>query len=208
MNIHEMASAIRNNVSNGLKGVSNISYSIEQIIDEIYLTRNSLIKEYALKRVLSLEQMGNELEFALEFDASRQARKAEIPRISRSIPCSVQYAGTSDRQCPYIVYTDHSYIYHKYNRIIKNKPYVWIDMSLNCNGKLDMWLFNQPLMSKLTLVAVWEDLREVCEGCGQEVNIPDFMKNDIVDRITKKYVAYYRQLNQPIIQNNTQVSTT
>jgi len=207
MTIHEIASAIRNNVSNGLKGVSNISYSIEQIIDEVYLTRNSLIKEYSLKRVIPQEQLSNVITFNLERDDERNALKFEIPKISKAVTNPVSFAGHTDRTNPYKVYYDHTYLYHKYNRVIKDSPYVWIDMSLNNNNKLTAYLFNCPLIKYITIVAVWEDLRDLVD-CNQEINIPDFMKNDIIDRLTKKYVTYYRQLNQPIIQNNTQVSTS
>ncbi len=217
MTIHELASAIKNNISNGLKGVTNISYSIEQIIDEIYLERNSLIKEYMLKGLIPLEELANSIN-CVELNKEKLSKcqlgcdttqHFEIPRLSNTVVNPILYIGTVDKNEPFKVYTDYSYIYHKYSKAIKNKPYVWVDTTTNEKGFYDCFLFNKPLMKYISVVAIWENLQELEQyDCVGNVNMPDFFKKEILTRISERYIRYYRQLNQPIIQPNTQVSTS
>jgi len=217
MNVNELASAIRNNISNGLKGVTNISYSLEQIVDEIYLERNSLIKEYMIKGLLPLEELAHAID-CIQLDKANlfkckvecaTLQHFEIPKFSNTVTNPIIYIGTTDRMQPFKVYTDYSYLYHKHSRGIANKPYVWVDTALNSNGKYDGYVYNLPLVKCISVVAIWEDLREIAEyDCVGEVNMPDFVKKEILTRISERYIRYYRQLNQPIIQNNTQVSTS
>lgn len=62
MTIEAIASAVWNNVYDGLKGtVSNPAMSLEQLTDEVVAERNNIAKEYLLKGVMTLQELYNQL---------------------------------------------------------------------------------------------------------------------------------------------------
>ena len=52
MTLEAIASIIKNNIESGLKGVANVTYSIDQIKHEISNTRSRIILEYSSKNKL------------------------------------------------------------------------------------------------------------------------------------------------------------
>ena len=97
----------------------------------------------------------------------------------------------------FIYYTD-AYqwkYYYKYRKRGKNKPYVYIDTAINSNGMLDCYIFNAPMIDKISVVAVFKDPRQLEEyGCceGAQTDNLSFLFAQIKDSLTKKKLYYYR----------------
>ena len=130
----------------------------------------------------------------------------EIPQIVTDLGVdAIQYFGTVDRNTPFKIYTDISYQYHKYNRWLGRKPYIYIDTSPNENGMYDCYIFNAPLIKTLSIIAVFKDPRQLEQfTCcnAEEVSNMNFLTNDIKRRITEKKVRWYRSLAAPNLPND------
>ncbi len=109
---------------------------------------------------------------------------------------SIDYIGSSDKQNPFIYYTSSTaYRYHKYRKRGKNKPYVWIDTTPNENGMYDCFVFNAPLLSEISITAIFKDPRQLekYECCNEfgDSNI-SFIDNEIKKRLVEEKIRYYR----------------
>lgn len=222
MELNKLASAILNDILSGLRGItSNISLSVEQLEDDIVDERLTIIKEYALKGLLPVKDLVTSIN-CLEVDckpiencnlcnSNLNVRETNIPHVE--IPQivtdlgvdAIQYFGTVDRNTPFKIYTDISYQYHKYNRWLGRKPYIYIDTSPNENGMYDCYIFNAPLIKTLSIIAVFKDPRQLEQfTCcnAEEVSNMNFLTNDIKRRITEKKVRWYRSLAAPNLPND------
>ena len=219
--IEKLASAIRNDVVGGLRGYhTNLSMSLEQLMDEIVDERLQILKEYSLKGVLPVKDLYlsincvpvdcKDLErcrCAGQDDCLTPTAHFEIPQIVNDYgSLSIDYIGSTDRQNPFIYYTSSTaYRYHKYRKRGKNRPYVWIDTTPNENGMYDCYVFNAPLMKTITMVAMFKDLRQVEElGCCNEdlANQYSWIDEEIQKRIVQQKVNIYRQMKTQILPNN------
>ena len=221
--IEKLASAIRNDVVSGLRGIhTNMSMSLEQLCDEIVDERLQVLKEYSLKGALPVKDLylsincipvdckdiercrcGN------QDDCSTVTAHFEIPQILNDYgEKSIDYIGSNDRQNPFVYYTSSTARrYHKYRKRGKDKPYVWIDTTPNENGMYDCFIFNAPLLTQVSITAVFKDLRQLenYECCNDISNDNmSFINNEIKKRLTEKKIRYYRQLQAPIEPNNQQ----
>lgn len=222
MELNKLASAILNDILSGLRGItSNISLSVEQLEDDIVDERLTIIKEYALKGLLPVKDLVTSIN-CLEVDCKpiencnlcnsnlnvRETKipHVEIPQIVTDLGVdAIQYFGTVDRNTPFKIYTDISYQYHKYNRWLGRKPYIYIDTSPNENGMYDCYIFNAPLIKTLSIIAVFKDPRQLEQfTCcnAEEVSNMNFLTNDIKRRITEKKVRWYRNLAAPNLPND------
>ena len=222
MELNKLASAILNDILSGLRGItSNISLSVEQLEDDIIDERLTIIKEYALKGLLPVKDLVTSIN-CLEVDckpiencnlcnSNLNVRETNIPHVE--IPQivtdlgvdAIQYFGTVDRNTPFKIYTDISYQYHKYNRWLRRKPYIYIDTAPNENGMYDCYIFNAPLIKTLSIIAVFKDPRQLEQfTCcnAEEVSNMNFLTNDIKRRITEKKVRWYRSLSAPNLPND------
>lgn len=222
MELNKLASAILNDILSGLRGItSNISLSVEQLEDDIIDERLTIIKEYALKGLLPVKDLVTSIN-CLEVDckpiencnlcnSNLNVRETNIPHVE--IPQivtdlgvdAIQYFGTVDRNTPFKIYTDISYQYHKYNRWLERKPYIYIDTAPNENGMYDCYIFNAPLIKTLSIIAVFKDPRQLEQfTCcnAEEVSNMNFLTNDIKRRITEKKVRWYRNLAAPNLPND------
>ena len=220
--IEKLASAIKNDVVSGLKGYhTNMSMSIEQLCQDIVDERLQILKEYSLKGVLPLKDLYVSIN-CIQVDCENIERckchtyndcsdqpiaHFEIPQILNDYGnLSIDYIGSTDRQLPFIFYTSATaFRYHKYRKRGKNKPYVWIDTTPNKRGMYDCFVFNAPLLDKVSISAIFKDLRQLenFECCAnlQDDNMT-FINNEIKRRVTEKKIRYYRQLAAPNLPNN------
>lgn len=220
--VQKLASAIHNNIVSGLAGYHiNSSISLEQLEDAVVDERLQIIREYSLKGIIS----PNDLYLTITcipvdcIDIERCNCKVdgtptahfEIPQLLLDLgDASISYLGSTDMELPFIYYTSpQTFRYHKYKKRGKDKPYVWIDTTPNEHSMYDCFVFNAPLLSQVTIIAVFKDLRQLQEledlkGCCVEVKDDNksFINADIVDRVSKKMILYYRQLFMPPIPNN------
>lgn len=222
MNVKQIASAVLSHIYDGLKGaVANIAVSQEQLEDEVVAERNTIIKEYLLKNVVSLEELYNAID-CVEVNCESMSKCCELPDVGQKalhfeIPpvlllngvSTVKFIGSIDRKQSFQVYTNRDYKYHQYRKRGANKPYVYLDTTVNSNGMIDGYIFNAPLVKIISVVAIFLDPRKLldfdcCEGSEDlEETLTDcgIISNDIVHRLSQKYSMWYRQGVLPPIPN-------
>ena len=220
--IEKLASAIRNDVVSGLRGYhTNMSMSMEQLCQDIVDERLQILKEYSLKGVLPLKDLYTSIN-CIQIDCKNIERckcntyddcsdqpiaHFEIPQIVNDYGnLSIDYIGSTDRQLPFVFYTSSTaFRYHKYRKRGKNKPYVWIDTTPNEKGMYDCFVFNAPLLDRISISAIFKDLRQLdkFECCGelQDDNM-SFINNEIKKRLTEKKIRYYKNLALPNMPND------
>ena len=220
--VEKLASAIRIDVVSGLKGYhANMSMSMEQLCQDIIDERLQILKEYSLKGVLPLKDLYISIN-CVQVDCKNIERcrcntyddcsdqpvaHFEIPQIVNDYGnLSIDYIGSTDRQLPFIFYTSSTaFRYHKYRKRGKNKPYIWIDTTPNENGMYDCFVFNAPLLDRVSVSAIFKDLRQLDQfACCAELQDDNmsFINNEIKKRLTEKKIRYYRQLQAPNLPND------
>lgn len=166
--------------------------------------RLSVLKEYQLKGILPLNDLLHaincipvdckDLERCPEcakYDATPQAH-FEIPPLVTDFGLDViAYLGSPDRQNSFTYYYSSNYTnrFHKYRKRGKNKPYVFIDLAPNEHGMLDCYIFNAPLIKTISIVALFKDMRQLCDyscvGNLDDMDKMTFIDNEVKDRLTK-----------------------
>lgn len=219
--VEKLASAIYNDIVSGLAGInSNPTISMQQLEDDVIDERLQIIKEYSLKNLVPIKDLVMSIN-CIETDCksldkcpcngpvySTPQLHFEIPQIVNDLGCdSVEFIGSVDRQIQFKVYTTTAYQYHKHQRRGANKPFVYIETTPNENNMYDCWVYNVPLLKKLTVIAIFKDPRQL-EGyaccAGDDLENYTFISTEIKKRLTEKKIRYYRQfLVQP--QPNNQV---
>ena len=218
MNVKQIASAVLSHIYDGLKGaVANIAVSQEQLEDEVIAERNTIIKEYLLKNITGLQEVYSSIDCVevscasmskcCEFgDLGQKALHFEIPPVLLLNGVStVKFVGSIDRTEKYQVYTNNDYKYHQYKKRGANKPYVYLDTTVNKNGMIDGYIFNAPFVKVISVVAVFLDPRKLInfDCCTDEDTVTDcgIISNDIIHRLTQKYAMWYRQNILPPVPN-------
>lgn len=220
MTIEAIASAVYNNVIGGLTGISsNPKISLEQLQDECVAERNQLLREYLLKGVLSFEELFlsiNCIELSCdsmskccnELQIGEKALHFEIPPIIYIAGTNpIKFIGSIDRKVKYMVYLDDSYRYHNFRKRGKNKPYVYVDTTINKNGNIDCYVFNLPLVKYISVTALFQDPRKLLDWDCCSANAESYLdcgilSNEIIRRMSEKYIRYYRQAASPVTPNN------
>lgn len=216
----KLSSAIYNDVMSGLRGYSaNPTMSLEQLEDDCVDERLQIIKEYTLKGLLPIKDLLMTIP-CIEVDCKSIDRcrcnpsecdelvaHFEIPQLMTEFGgTGIQYIGSTDMSNPFVVYTNPVTMqYHKYRRRGKFRPYVWIDVTPNENNMYDAFIYNAPLISKVTVVAIPKDPRQLdYYGCCPPVDINNmtFIDAEIKKRLTEKKIRYYRQLAAPVLPND------
>ena len=217
----KLASSIYNDVMSGLRGyTSNISMSLDQLEDEIVDERLAIIKEYSLKGILP----NKDLYFTINcietdcksLDNCVNACFSTTPIVHFAIPQivndygekSIEYLGSTDHLNQFLVVNSHSALRSQnYRKRGKNKPTVFINTSPNEDNLYDCFVFNAPMLSNVTIVAIFKDLRQVKEmfNCEDiDIDNMNFIDNEVRRRLIEKKVRWYRQLAPPIVSPNDQ----
>ena len=205
MTIEMIASAIMNHVYNGTAGLnSNMKISHEQLLDEVVAERNIVLKEYILKGIVNLQDLYlsincvpvscDYMSKCCDIQFGEKALHFEIPQLMNVIGSnSIKFIGSVDRSISYKVYTDDSYRFHKYKIRGGDKPYVYIDQTVNANGNLDGYIFNMPFTKMISVVALFSDPRDVlefdcCSGDADKYLECGVLSDEIIKRLTEKYI--------------------
>lgn len=220
--IKAISSAVYNDVVTGLGGiVSTQAMSLEQLEDEVVETRLAIIKKYSLQNAIPKKDLLVSLN-CVELDCqsldkcciggsySPAIAHFEIPQIINDLgEDAIAYIGATDKQLQFKVYTDYGFKYHQYKTRGKKKPYVFIDVTPNANNLYDCYVFNAPMLERLTVIAIFKDPRQVEEyqhehGC---CDVPEnetftFIDTDIKNELTQKKFTWYRQYIQQPSPNN------
>lgn len=240
MHIEKLTSAIINDVVSGLKGYhQNLALSRRQVEEEVVAMRLSLIKKYIIEGMLNI----NDLLIAIDCinvdcesldrckcdaDCGDKISHFQIPQLIWDLgDLAINYIGSTDRTFPFTVMTSLvEYNTQKYRKRGNKKPKVWIDTTPNENGLLDCFIFNAPLIQKVSIVAAFKDPRQVdyIQNCCMKdfdspVIINDFEKNsknadilsfidiEIKNTLVEEKLKYYRQVPTPIEPNNQEFNT-
>lgn len=216
--VEKLASAVYNNVVSGLSGYnSNPTISMEQLEDAVVDERLQIIKEYFIRGLLSIKDLYISLNcIPVDCDTSldrcpdcvpqdecysSKVAHFEIPQLINDLgDAAISYIGSSDMMNPFVFYTSATALkYRSYRKRKQNKPYVWVDTTPNEKGMYDCFLFNAPFVSQVSVVGAFKDLRQLCNlPCMKDKeDQKSFLDADIVDRLTKKTLAYYRQYYMP-----------
>ena len=213
----KLASAIYNDIVSGLQGYnSNPSLSLEQLEDDIIDERLQLIKEYSLKGILPKRELLTSINCidveCKDFTSCRcnsefsgiPTLHFEIPQLLTDFEGCIEYIGSIDKRLPFVFYFSPStFKYHKYRKRNSNKPYVYIDTTPNENNMNDCWVFNAPLLKKVSIIAIFKDPRQVCICSDEdEIGSQTFLDAEIKRRVTEKKIKYYRQLAHPVMPND------
>lgn len=222
--IKAISSAIFNDLVSGLGGYAAVqNISMEQLEDEVVETRLFVIKKYSTQNAIPKKDLLTAIN-CIELDCksldkccvaeaySPAIAHFEIPQIVNDLgEDSISYIGATDKQNSFKIYTDTSFKYHKYKTRGSKKPYVYIDTTPNENNLYDCYVFNAPMLERLTVIAIFKDPRQVEDyqkehGCCDitESDNFTFLDLEIKDTLTKSKFQYYRQYVQQPFPNNQQ----
>ena len=229
--VEKLADAVFNDIVSGLRGYhQNMSMSKEQLQEEIVQMRLAVIKEYMLKGILPIDDLLASINcIPVDCDTldkckcrgtscSDPTAHFQIPQVllDFGLGKSIKYIGSSDKQHPFLFYTqpiDKVRTYQKYRKRGKNRPWVYIDVTPNGEGLLDCYIFGAPLIKQVSIVAIFKDPRQLEEfQCNCDNNDPyratqmdnnlNFIDIVIKDRLTQQKLKYYRQYATPILPND------
>lgn len=208
--IEKLAAAIYNDVMSGLAGItSNPSMSLQQLEDDVVDERLQIIKEYSMKNLIPRNDLLMGIH-CIDVDCksldkcpcnrgtySKPIAHFELPQIVNDLAAeSVEYAGSIDRNIQFKVYTNTAWQFHKYMRRGATKPFIYIEPTPNENNMYDAWIFNAPLLKKISVIAIFKDPRQLIQyDCckGLEMDNFSFLSTEIKKRLTEKKLRYYRQ---------------
>lgn len=214
--INKIASAIKNDLYSGLQGLhTNLSISIEQLEDDIIDERLQVIKEYQLKGILPVQDLLLSIN-CIDVDCASLDKcrctsnitppmaHFQIPQIVDSDTLSIQ---SIDRQLNFRISTSiqNFNIYNKYRKRNKNVPFVFIDITPNASGLLDCYIFNAPLIKKITVSGIFKDPRQLENyDCCPELSDDNLssINNEIKKRLIIKKFQYYRQYKTGVSPND------
>lgn len=204
--LRKIATIIDNNVRSGLKGISNASYSIEQLQDEVKIMRNSVIKQYAMQGLIGINDFSQTIcniptecvDMSGDYKLGVKARKFELPKPNETFnDKGIKYIGQVDGNRRFKVYLNRSHVNNQYITWLKDQPYVWLDLGSIKDGKVSGYLFNSDI-SILEATGVWEDPMLACdckEGVeieDHEFHIPDYALQQVIDNVTYKFRDLYK----------------
>jgi len=222
--VNKIASTVDNNARNGLHGVTNNSIPITQIEQEVMTERMSILFESTRKGTIPLQGLYQDINGIpvdnmdiakiRQVPSGQKVKHFTIPKIASIFgEDAIDYIGSPLRDgFSWKVYTDNRFNVHKYKMATHSKPYVWINASPREDGNYDAFLFNHPkLIQFISVTAIFEDSNDAMDYVGgvrtEEFIAPEWVIEEIISRLSKKYIYYYRQLN---VQNqpNTQADIT
>ncbi|MCK5788091.1 MAG: hypothetical protein KAH32_03785 [Chlamydiia bacterium] len=220
MTLKQMATAVRNHVVDGLKGISNISFSIEQLEDEILLSTQSVMLEYAAKGLIKPEKFAQridgiridcrDLSNNCEVVTDSCAPHFEIPAVNLLYDNPITYLGTINGEVAFKIYLDKTYRYHKYRVATSKKPFAWVSTTPNNKGLFDVYLFNMGKYSELRYVSIdalfdnptsLVDTPYYEQFSHSDFFAPFVVQDAVITKMTEKYIKYYRQFEKNLKTN-------
>jgi len=222
MTLRQIASLIRNNVVSGLKGVTNESFSMEQLMHEVMLETNTIITKHIKERSLLVSNISQRLdgiEMKCEDTSSNcsigsqtYAKHVKIPKLAQFVTVeeALSYVGPMDNSFNFKVYINEDYMYHQYNLVTKNKPYAWLNTSDDEDGMYDIYFFNLGKYDNLKFISVvarFENPTKLLSSefgtrfKASEFYAPDIILNEVIQNITKRWIELYKLGATPPIPN-------
>lgn len=218
--IDKLSSIAYNSIIGGLQGYeATQNISLVQLKDELIQTRMTILQKYAIQNRLPYKDLYLSID-CIDVTCkpigeccgevySEPLPHFEIPQIFvGGGDESIQYIGTIDKSKKFKVYTSPQlFRFHKYKTMGSNKPYVYLDMTPNKNNKIDGYIFNAPLLEKISVSAIFKDPRDLedylcCDYDFENLQNLNFIDTEAIDTVVNKYLKYYRQLYPQPQQNN------
>ena len=81
----------------------------------------------------------------------------------------------------------------KHRRSTSNRPFVYVDPIPNENNLLDCYVMGAPGLTEVSIVGMWKDVRqleEVDEDYDEDFDSMSAAQNDVIKRLTEKYMRY------------------
>lgn len=209
--IQKLASAIYNDVVSGLAGITSTpTMSLQQLEDDVVDERLQIIKEYSLKNLIPRNDLLMSIN-CIDLDCksldkcvcsgtsyTKPELHFEIPQLVNDFAEeAVEFIGSIDKNFQFKVYTSTAFQFHKYLRRGSEKPYVYIEPTPNENNMYDAWVFNAPLLKKISVIAIFKDPRQLeqFDCCaGDDLENYSFISTEIKKRLTEKKLRYYKMM--------------
>lgn len=221
LSLFQLASLVQNNVSGGLHGEQNFTYSLEQLKDELTLERNGALRDLERKGerppLAACAQALNALSLAVADYSGLPGGVAELagledlvrrPVLSFTFPPLLQlgdmapvvrYVGPLGRHTPWrMAWKEADVLYDAYKRPRSVTPLVFF----NASTPGQAWVFGAPVAQRtVSLTAVFADPLLVGHypphvfTDESEYPLPDNLARDIVQRLTNKYISMYGRLS-------------
>lgn len=215
--VEKIVSAIYNDVVGGLAGyTSTPSISLDQLADDVIDERLQIIKEYSLKNLIPRKDLLMAIncidvdcksldQCPCGTDITSPVMHFEVPQIVNDFgEDAIEFIGSIDKENQFKVYTSTAWQYHKYLRRGNTKPFVFINPVPNQNNMYDAWIFNAPMMKKISVIAIFKDPRQLeSYSCCLGIDLDNFtfLAAEIKKRLTEKKLRYYRQFLPPPLPN-------
>ena len=222
MTLTQMATAVRNHVVDGLKGVSYTAFSMEQLKDEILLTAQTVLLEFSKQGILDLESYSQKIDGIklscddlldrCEIESDICKPHFQIPELNLTAIRPIKYIGTVDTKMTFKVYLDRDYRFHQYRLATAKAPFAWVSTTRNSAGLFDVFLFNMSAYSDLkfiTIDAIFNNPYELLETeyfqqfSNSDFYAPAVVQDAVITKLTEKYIKYYRQFEK-VLKPNTQ----
>jgi len=214
MTLKEMASSVRNHVMDGLNGADTLPFSIEQLQKEILIAAPVVLVDLASKGLIDLSRITHRIDgIKLSCDdvsnnclveTDECAPHFKIPNVNRFVQTPIHYLGTMDSRISFKVYFDRDFRFHQYRLATASKPFAWVSNQADSVGLYDVYLFNLGKYSNLKYISIdanFENPYDIYntpyydQFVNTEFYAPSFVQSTLIDRMTQKYINYYRQLH-------------
>ena len=218
--ISKLASICQNHIQGGLEGFHpSLNISLQQLEDEVIQTRMAIMQKYAIQNLLPYKDLYLTIN-CVDVDCQPMGQCCdeafgepqahfEIPQIYTGAGDeSIQFIGSINKQVKFKVYTSPTiFKYHKYKTRGSKKPYVFLDLTPNKNNYIDGYIFNAPMLEKISVSAIFKDPRELdvflcCDYDFENYNNLSWIDTETVDTVVNKYLKYYRQLYPQQVPND------
>lgn len=223
LTINEIASAIDSHIRTGLKGVSNFSYSIELVEREVTVERNRILESRFKKPGFTIEPFTqtinglksnreniSKLPVSYQTDTEKPVIHFQIPSPLVDIKeYSVLYVGSPLRDSQgWKVYFDDQYKKHKYKAATSHRPYVYIHPVPDVDtGMYDAYVLNfSGNLQHISIDYVMENPEDIYDFMFTNEKMkfpaPEWCVEEIIRRVTMKYMSIYRQYHAPTQPND------
>jgi hypothetical protein len=206
LSLNAIASIVINSTFGGLKAVTNIPLSIDQVKDEISTMRNRILKqmidagqknfEGLYSKIACIKLECRDMAECCEVEVGTMVLGGKLPKLFDQLmgdKTAIKYAGSPSMYQPFRILTGNEYIYHMHSPLVGNKPAAYIDYNQN------VWVINPPTMDMeyLSVVVILEDPRDLqsfscCAATDDDpYPIPSWMVDEITGKLINDYIRYY-----------------
>lgn len=228
MTLDELTAAVQNEISAGTEGVTNFSYSYEQLEDEVTLMYSGLLESYSKQPFFVPENYMQGID-CIKLDkkcltncckvgGKRPVWHFEIPQLvninhNKKV---INYLGIADKLNEANFSKEFSWYFdtkdmisHGYRILANKNPFVWIDPAVNGHSMHDVYLFNAPGygLKFVSIRAIFRNPKAIlaydCCDKNNGFQIDDKIAQKILQVLPQQKIAYYARLNS---QPNTQSS--